>query len=364
MAGKSKTTIHDIAGKLNITASTVSRALNNNPRISEATRKLVQKTAKQLGYQPNNIAAALRHGRSHIIGVIVPIADRNFFATVVRGIEEIANKINYKVIICQSYDNYETEVQTVNALLNARVDGIIASIGKNTEDFSHFRNAQEKLPLLLFDRTTDELEVSQVVIDDFLGAYKITQHLIEQGCRRIAHFTSPNKISIYKERLRGYTEALENHGISFEQELVVESNMQLEGGRQSMEALLKLDKMPDAIFSASDYGAMGAMQVLKERKIQIPQQVALAGFSNEPFTSFTDPTLTTIDQLGIAMGNVAAELFFEQLKAGDKPHRPQKTVLKPELIIRQSSHKKGLFPEDGHSETEGKRKETASSNQR
>lgn len=203
------------------------------------------------------------------------------------------------------------------------------------------------MPLLLFDRTTDKLEVSQVVIDDFLGAYKVTAHLIGQGCRRIAHFTSPTKLSIYKERLRGYSEALKDYGIPFKQELVVESNMQLEGGRASMEALLKLDEIPDAIFSASDYGAMGAMQVLKEKKIKIPQQVALAGFSNEPFTSFTDPTLTTVDQLSIAMGNIAAELFFEQLKAGDKPHRPQKTVLKPELIIRQSSQKKALLSEDG-----------------
>ena len=346
MAGKSKTTIHDIASKLNITASTVSRALNNNPRISEATKKAVQKAAKQLGYQPNNIAAALRHGRSHIIGIIVPTADRTFFASVVRGVEEIANKIGYKVIICQSYDNYETEVQTVDALLSARVDGIIASIGKNTEDFSHYKRAQEKMPLLLFDRTTDKLEVSQVVIDDFLGAYKITEHLIEQGCRRIAHFTSTKKISIYKERLRGYTEALKDNGISFDQSLVVESNMQLEDGRTSMEALLKLDQMPDAVFSASDYGAMGAMQVLKERKIRIPQAVALAGFMNEPFTSFTDPALTTVDQLSISMGNVAAELFFEQLKAGDKKHLPQKTVLKPEIIIRQSSLKKDAEKDD------------------
>ena len=130
MEHKSKVTIHDIAQKLNITASTVSRALNNNPRISEATRKAVHKAAKQMNYQPNNIAAALRHGRSNIIGIIVPTADRAFFASVVRGIEEVANKLNYKVIICQSYDNYEKEIQTIDALLSARVDGIIASIGK------------------------------------------------------------------------------------------------------------------------------------------------------------------------------------------------------------------------------------------
>jgi LacI family transcriptional regulator len=340
MAGKPKTTIHEIAQKLNITASTVSRALNNNLRISEATKSLVQKTAKELGYEPNNIAAALRNGKSYIIGIIVPTADRMFFASVVRGIEEVANKTYYKVIVSHSYDNLETEVQKVDALLSARVDGIIASIGKNTNEFSHFQKVMEKgIPLLLFDRTTDELGVSQVVIDDRLGAYKVTEHLIQQGCKRIAHFTSPLKINIYKERLRGYTEALSDYGIPFEQELVLENDMQLEGGRKSMEALLKLDKIPDAIFSSSDYGAMGAMQVLKDRKIKIPEEVALAGFSNEPFTCFTDPTLTTVDQRSFSMGNVIANLIFDQLKAGEKQYFIQKIVLTPRLVIRQSSLK-------------------------
>lgn len=337
MAKNNRTTIHDIASFLNITASTVSRALNDNPRISKATRKAVLKAAKQLNYQPNNIAAALRHGKSHIIGVVVPTANRAFFASVVRGIEEIANKINYKVIICQSYDNYEREVQTINALMSARVDGIIASISKTTQKFSHFKKAQERgIPVVLFDRTTDALNVSQIMIDDHLGAYEVVSHLIAQGCRRIAHFTSPVKISIFKERLRGYIDALKDYNIPIDQELIIESNLQLEDGRRSMSHLLDLKDRPDAIFSASDYGAMGAMQVLKEHHIKIPDEVALAGFSNEPFTSFTDPTLTSVDQFSITMGKVTAEQFFEQLRVGTK-YLPQKTVLKPELIVRQSS---------------------------
>lgn len=335
-----KATIHDIAEKLKITASTVSRALNDHPRISDATKKLVKKAARDLNYQPNNIAAALRHGKSYIIGVIVPTADRSFFASVVRGIEEIANKINYKVIICQSYDIFEKEVLTIDALLSARVDGIIASIGKNTDSFEHYQRIINKgTPLVLFDRTTDQLEVSQIIIDDYRGSYKVVEHLIQQGCRRIAHFTSPKKISIYKERLRGYSDALKDYGIPFDENLVVASNLQLEDGRKSMETLLKLKKIPDAVFSSSDYGAMGAMQVLKENKISIPQEVALAGFSNEPFTSFTDPPLTTVDQFSISMGNITAKLFFEQLHS-DKKVTPQKVVLKPELIIRQSTLRK------------------------
>ena len=339
---KEKTTIHDIAEKLNITASTVSRALKDHPRISEATKKAVLKVAQKLNYQPNHIAAALRNGRSNIIGIIVPTADRHFFSSVVRGIEEIANTASYNVMICQTYDQYEKEVATVEALMNARVDGIIASIAKETENFDHYRKLKEKgIPLILFDRSNDELEVSNVIIDDYLGAYKAVEHLIQQGCSRIAHFTSVKKVSIYRERYRGYREALEANKIPFDESLVIDSNLQLEDGRQSMEKLLSLSKRPDAVFSSSDYGAMGALQVLKERGIQVPKEVALIGFSNESFTSFSEPTLTTVDQHSMRMGNAAAEIFLEQIANGSKLFIPKKTVLKPDLIIRNSSLKKG-----------------------
>ncbi|GAB3658003.1 LacI family DNA-binding transcriptional regulator [Echinicola sediminis] len=341
MNKRKKATIHDIASKLGITASTVSRALNNHPRISDATKKLVNKTAKEINYQPNNIAAALRNGRSKLIGIVVPTVNRDFFSSVVRGIEEIANQLNYKVIISQSYENFEQEVQTVDALLSARVDGIIMSIGKNTEDFEHLERVVEKgIPLVLFDRITDQVDVNQVVIDDYMGAYKSVEHLIENGYKRIAHFTNPRKINIYSERLRGYIDALKDNGIKLDKDLIIESNMQLEDGKQCTLQMLEEGLDFDAIFSSSDYAAMGAMQVLKDKGISVPDQVGLAGFGNEPFTSFTTPSLTTIDQVSIPMGNVAAELFFELLKADPKKYVPQKTVLKPELIIRGSSVRK------------------------
>lgn len=341
---KGKATIHDIAEKLNITASTVSRALNDNPRISEATKKQVLKMAKQLNYQPNNIASALRSGKSKLIGVVVPTANRNFFSSVVRGIEDIANNLGYKVIISQSYEDYKKEIDTVEALLNARVDGIIASIGKNTEKFDHFKKVLDKgIPLVLFDRTTNELEVSEVVIDDYLGAYQVTEHLIKQGCKRIVHFTSPKKINIYRDRLRGYEDALKDHKIPFDPKLIEESNMQLEDGRKSMENIINKGIALDAVFSSSDYAVMGAMQVLKEKGFKIPEQVMLAGFGNEPFTSFTDPPITTVDQKSIPMGRITAETFFELLNGEKNNNIPQKTVLKPELIIRKSTQKNNLF---------------------
>jgi LacI family transcriptional regulator len=338
---KEKTTIHDIARKLNITASTVSRALKDHPRISTETKKAVLKTAEKLNYQPNHIAAALRNGKSNIIGIIVPTADRTFFSSVVRGIEEIANTSKYNVMICQTYDSYEKEMDTVEALLNARVDGIIASFAKNTTNFDHFLKVKERgIPLILFDRSNDALEVSHVVVDDFLGAYKATEHLIQQGCRRVAHFTNTRKISIYKERLRGYREALLDNGLPYDESLVVESNLQLEDGRNSMERMLQRAEIPDGVFSASAYGILGAMQVLKEKGIRIPEEVALVGFSNEPFTSFTEPALTSVDQHSMRMGNAAAEIFLEEITSSNQKFIPQKIVLKPELIIRQSSLRK------------------------
>ena len=232
----------------------------------------------------------------------------------------------------------------MEALLNARVDGIIASHAKNTLNFDHFLKVKERgIPLILFDRSNDELEVSNVVIDDFLGAYKATEHLIQQGCIRIAHFTNTRKISIYKERLRGYREALLNYNLAYDESLVVASDLQLEDGRYSMLQLLKLNEIPDGVFSASAYGILGALQILKENGIKVPEEVALVGFSNEPFTSFTDPSLSTVEQHSMRIGNTAAEIFLEEVSDTIKKFIPQKIVLKPELIIRQSSLKKKII---------------------
>lgn len=341
-----KTTIHDIAKELDITASTVSRALKDHPRISDSTKKAVVDMAEKMNYQPNSIAAALRRGTSNLIGVIIPTADRNFFASVIRGIEDVLNDTSYNVIICQSNDSVEKEKKNIKALLEARVDGIFASYAKETLNFDHYKDVQKSgIPLILFDRMQNAFNVDAVVIDDYLGAYKATEHLIEQGCRKIVHFSGPENVSIYRDRRRGYEEALKKHGIPLSEELIISSDLKLESGKNLGEEIAKWDELPDGIFSASDYAAMGAMEILKKNDILIPDDIAIVGFSNESFTELVDPSLTSVDQHSKKMGQFTANLFLERIrdkKENGKEHTPTKTVLNPELIVRKSSLKKVL----------------------
>jgi LacI family transcriptional regulator len=334
----SRATIHDIARMVSVSASTVSRALRNDTRISSLVRETVWRAASELDYRPNHIAAALRNGRSNILGVIVPTADRTFFSSVIRGIEEIANASGLHILICQTYDSYTKEIATVEALLNARVDGIIASHAKETVNFEHFLKVKKRgVPLLFFDRSRDDIGVSQVVIDDYYGAYKATEHLIREGCRRIAHFTGPFSISIYKDRFRGYCDALSYYGVPRNPDYTIESSLQLEDGRNSMSMLLELSEPPDAVFSSSAIGIMGALQVCKERSVPIPEQIALVGFSDEPYLSFCEPGITTIDQKSMTIGNTAAKLILQPASL----HDARKIVLRPELVVRRSSLRTG-----------------------
>ncbi|MEM9885916.1 MAG: LacI family DNA-binding transcriptional regulator [Bacteroidota bacterium] len=340
---KSSTTIYDIAAKLKVTPSTVSRALSDHPRISSKTKQAVKSIAQQMNYQHNGIAAALRSGQTHIIGVLLPMVNRSFFSSVVKGIEQVARVAGYNVMITQSNDKEENERSIISAMLKTQVDGVIASIARETTNFSHYQNIlDKKIPLILFDRVTEITDASTVVIDDYLGAYKATEHLIHQGCKRIAHFSGTQNLNIYKDRERGYREALKNNGIVFEEDLLIQSNVKLEDGRTGMERLLLLDQPPDAIFAASDYSAIGAMQILKERKMKIPDDVALVGFADEAFANFVDPELSSVNQMSEQMGQFAAKIFLEQTKDRELSFIPSRTVLTPKLMIRKSSLKKSI----------------------
>ncbi|MEM9919887.1 MAG: LacI family DNA-binding transcriptional regulator [Bacteroidota bacterium] len=337
---RSQPTIHDIAKELNVSPSTVSRALKDHPRISKRTKAAVKEVAHRINYKHNNIASALRAGKSYMLGVIIPTANRTFFGNVLRGIEQVASQNGYNVLITQSNDLVETEIKNIDTLLQAHVDGVILSIAKSTQNLDHLKRVKASgLPLVLFDRINENLGASTVVIDDYQGAYTATRHLIEQGCRRIAHFTGPKHINIYKYRLSGYREALADAGLPFDQELVLQSqDLRLEDGRRHMQELLEKGMGVDGLFAASDYSAMGAIQVCKEHSISVPSDLAVVGFMNEPFTEFVEPGLSTIDQCSEEMGRLAAEIFLEQIEKG-KDYTLRQSVLMPKLIQRTSSLK-------------------------
>ncbi|MDZ7692811.1 MAG: LacI family DNA-binding transcriptional regulator [Balneolaceae bacterium] len=277
--------------------------------------------AERLNYQPNSIAAALRKGKSNILGVMVPTSDRNFFASVIRGIEEVIRDEGYNLIICQSDDQYEKEQLNIDALLKIQVDGIIASVAKETTKFEHFEKVKSQgVPLILYDRVNESLDVNAVVTNDYLGAYKAVTHLLEQGCKRIVHFAGKQHINIYQDRLNGYIDAQREQGIPIENELIMEEDLifsmerVVELGRDLADKMLDMQVLPDAIFSSSDFAAMGAMQVLKERGINIPNDVAIVGYSNDVSGSFIEPSLTTVDQHTKRMGNLAAKLFHRTIQ--------------------------------------------------
>lgn len=336
-----KTTIYDIAKKLNITAATVSRALNNNPRISASTRKLVMETAMEMNYKQNRLALALKRGKSNNVGVIVPHIDRTFFSSIIRGIEEELYPHGYHVIICQTYEIENKEIETINTLLNAQVDGILMSISKATIGIEHFNRVLDKnIPLIFFDRKKNIEGVSTVTIDDFKGGYEATKHLIEQGCKRIAHLSGDRSLEIYNDRFEGYKQALKENNIPFDERYVLQTKSDVEAGKKAINKLLKLKERPDAVFSSSDYIALGVIQQLKAKGIKVPEEFCVVGFSNEPFTKFMELSITSVDQSPMEMGKMAARVFLEQVNDAQNVKIEKKVVLVPELHIRKSSLKK------------------------
>ncbi|GAA4306461.1 LacI family DNA-binding transcriptional regulator [Nibribacter koreensis] len=342
-----RTTIHDIAKALNTTAATVSRALNDHPSISEATKVMVRSTAQKLNYQQNRMASSLRSGKSRVIGVMIPSAEISFFGSVIHGVEEIAQARGYNVLLFQSNESYQQEVQGIQTLLQSNVDGIIASIAKESTRYDHYLEVKKRhTPLVLFDRAIEDLGVSTVVIDDYKGAYMATEHLIEQGYTRIAHIAGPSHIKIFHERLRGYVDALTHNNLPVEEDLIVYGKVSIESGRERMSQLLQLKQVPDAVFAVEDFTALGALQAIKESVWSQPGQIGLVGFANEAFSAYITPSLTTVDQQTTAMGREAAQLVLNAI-TGDATTEtlPQKIVLDPKLIMRDSSRRTSLKPD-------------------
>jgi len=337
----SKVTILDIARELNITAATVSRALNDHPGIRESTKQAVRDTATRLNYKHNKIASSLRLGKSNIVGVIIPSAEINFFGSVVHGIEKVAAENNYTVLIYQSNELYEFEKKGVQTFLQSRVDGVLASISKETINLDHYSEIRNRgIPLVLFDRTDDKLGVSSVVVDDYAGAFQATSHLIEEGCRKVAHIAGQQHVNIFNLRLKGYIEALNVHNIPLNEDFIVYGKVSIESGRECMKQLLSGPVRPDAVFAVEDFTALGAIQAIKAAGLRIPEDIAIIGFANEAFGEYLTPSLSTVNQQTVTMGEEAARLLFEGLRSGEPFHaHPRKLILKPQVICRGSSVK-------------------------
>jgi LacI family transcriptional regulator len=313
--------------------------LHNDTRISEKTKKAVRQVAENLNYQPNHLASALRSGKSKLVGVIVPRTNSNFFSSVIQNLEEVLNKKGYSIIITQSNESYKKECDSIDTLLYTQVDGIIASMANQTVDLKHYEKIKSAgIPLILFDRGENDLNVDYIGIDDYNSSHIIVEHLVNQGCKRIAHIGGYKHTRIFNNRIRGYIDALEKHNLPLDDELLIESSLTIADGRDKMLQILALKNRPDAVYVAGDYAALGALQILNEKGISIPNEIALVGFGNEPFSSMVTPTISSIDQHSEEIGKQAALAFLEYAKKDVVKQTFTKRILDVDLLVRDSSN--------------------------
>jgi LacI family transcriptional regulator len=333
-------TIYDIAKGLSISPATVSRALNNHPAVNEKTKQKILDKAAEMGYRSNTFASNLRKKRTNAIGVIVPRLNSHFQSSVIAGMEKVANEAGYTLIISQSLESTQKEIANAKTMYNSRIDGLLVSLAYDTENTDHFMPFIERgVPLLFYDRIADHKEFTGIVIDNSQAAYKATAHLIEQGCKNIIHVTGSLKRSVYADRLKGYRYALIDHELPFSESNVITCKLSEEAGIEAAEQILKMDPLPDGLFVSNDTCAVGCAKTLKQAGIQIPQDIAIVGFNNDPITRVIEPNLSTIDYPGFEMGEVAIKNLISHLDGLTDIIATNTITLRSELIIRESSLK-------------------------
>jgi DNA-binding LacI/PurR family transcriptional regulator len=334
--------LKDIAHRLGISVSTVSRALRDHPDINRKTKEAVAALARELDYEPNNIARSLLNRRSNTIGIIVPKIGYHLYSTAISGIEHVAIQAGYSIMICQSGESFAREVNNVHTLQASRVGGLIISVSGETATYDHFQKIQRRnTPLVFFNRDC-ELAATKVVIDNFGAAYEAVTHLAEIGCKRIAYLGGPQTVQISNKRLQGYQKSLEAHGMAVDERLITHCEFNKESALNAARKLLYLFHPPDGILAFSDQLAINVMLAAKERGLKIPQQLAVIGFNNEPVDELIEPTLTSIDQPSFQMGERAAHLLLEQINQIAHPPPVKTEVLNSKLIIRASTNRNKL----------------------
>lgn len=334
-------TIYDLASALNISIATVSRALKNDPVVNKKTKKRIFDLAEKMGYRTNHFARNLRSQNTNTIGVIIHELNSNFITSVLSGIEKITTEAGYDLIIAHSSESYIKEVANAKNLFEKRVDGLIASLSFDTKNLDHFKVFKDKgIPVIFFDRVEQEGNNTIVVIDNLKCGYQATQHLIEQGCKRIAHVTSSLKRNVYSERYKGYKNALNDAGITPDEKLLIINDLSERAGIEAAMQILKMDPLPDGAFITNDFVAAVCMRTLKEHGIKIPEDIAVVGFNNDTIGKLIEPTLTTINYPGIDVGEVAARNLISHLKGIGNLQNTNTIIIRSNLIIRKSSLKK------------------------
>ncbi len=329
--------LKDLAKELNVSISTVSRALKDHPDISREMKEKVKQLAIEKNYSPNPLAMGLLKQETRMIGVIVPDLVTHFYASIISGIESYANEMGYFILIASSNESYEKEKESIKNLLKARVEGLIICISRETSDISFFETLLEQnVPLIFFDRVCLQNRVSSVTVNNKEAAEKITQHFYCQGYRRIAFISGPPSLNISKERMAGYLSGLENSGLPVRQELIETCDLNYDSASFAMQRLLNFKNPPDAVFGINDTVAFAAMKKIKQQGYRIPEDIGLIGFTDDFHATVVDPPLTSITHPTFEMGRRAAELFFERIHTTT----PSRTlVLTTKLIERKSSLK-------------------------
>ncbi|WP_057938022.1 LacI family DNA-binding transcriptional regulator [Algoriphagus resistens] len=336
---KKVTTIKDIAERLNVSIATVSRALRGSTDIKRETKLAVMEMAKEMDYHPNLLASSLSSKKSKILGVVVPTINRQFWSNSISGIENIAYGLGYKVMIFQSAESFQKEVEIVETLANSRVDGILLALSKETNSYGHIQNIMDRgIPVLLFERVCSEINSSKVTTDDLNGSKEVVQHLITRGKRKIAYLSGPMSLGVCEARLTGYKEAHEENRLSFDPDLILElDDFTYEAAEKALKKLWEGRTRPDALFCFADILAIGALEAGKKLGIKIPEELAIAGFGNDDISRFVSPSLTTMSQPSFEMGQLAADLILKEINSEEDLTEPHYKTIKPELIIREST---------------------------
>jgi len=334
-----RVTIYDLAKELGVSASYVSRALNNHPSVNEKVKESVRKKALELNYQQNSHAANLRQGSSRTIGVIVPHINQSFFSDAIAGIEEVCFENNHSLVICQSHESFIQECKAIDTLVHQNVDCILISVSAETKSYTHLDNIkQHNIRLIQFDRSMEQVDSFKVSNDNKQASYTVAKTLFQQGYKNVAFLGGPDHTTIFRQRKEGFLMALKESGLSIPYNFIVEDSLAKEKTVEMVTELLALKEPPDAFLTVTDYQSLAILEIAWLKGIKVPDQLGIFGFANEAFASIIKPSLSSVDQKSKELGRHAASIYFEIiLKSKDTLLKGKEEIIKSEIIIRESS---------------------------